>query len=502
MSETADITGCAAFMPNVALPTLTALAPDWVDVTMVDDHIDAIDPYLEQRWDVVGITGYITHRARMFELAHAFRGRGQLVAIGGPYATLSSSTVRPHADILFIGEAEQTWPEFLADLRAGSWKTEYRAGDAVDLGTSPLPAMRGLRNDAYLLGVVQTSRGCPFECEFCDVIVYLGRRQRYKAPERIVEELEQLYQLGYRDILLADDNFTAHRKHAKGILEAIRQWSRGKPERVALSTQLSIDAARDPDLLDLAAEAGLRQAFIGIETPNREALLEAKKRQNVRADLVADIRMFQRRGIAVQAGIVTGFDADTRDSFRVLLEFLQKAGVPSVLANMLMAPEGTPLERRLHVEHRLRTPDLYDGYTGTNIIPKQMTVRQLHYGTQWLLNRLYAPEKFLERVAVLAGHSPEAAGPIAWRSSRLVAMWQNLLRAYEALGPEFRRVPREAVRLFHGKDGTVLTSALIFHVHNVRILQKQRLWDAALAELEAPDFESLGETDGPAVLDS
>ncbi|MFI5398731.1 MAG: radical SAM protein [Candidatus Binatia bacterium] len=496
MSETADITGCAAFMPNIALPTLAALAPDWVDVTMVDDHIDAIDSYLEQRWDVVGITGYMTQRVRMFELAQAFRCRGQLVAIGGPYATLSSSTVRSHADILFTGEAEQTWPEFLADFRAGSWKTEYRASNAVDLNTSPIPAMGGLRNEAYLAGIVQTSRGCPFECEFCDVIVYLGRRQRYKTPERVIEELEQLYQLGYRDILLADDNFTAHRKQAKSILEAIRQWNRCKPERVVLATQLSIDAAGDPELLDLAEEAGLRQAFIGIETPSHEALREAKKRQNVRANLIPDIRMFQRRGIAVQAGIVTGFDADTKDSFRVLLEFLQEAGVPSVLANMLMAPEGTPLERRLRAEHRLRTPDLQDGYTGTNIIPKQMTARQLHYGTQWLLNKLYAPRGFLERVAVLAEHSPKAAGPVPWRSSRSVTIWQNLLRAYEALGPELRRVPREAVRLFHGKDGTVLATALVFHIHNVRILQKQGLWDVALAELEAPDFESLGEADG------
>lgn len=492
MAETADITGRAAYMPNLALPTLAALVPDDAEVTIVDDHIDAIDPFLDQGWDVVGITGYVSHRDRMFTLAQAFRARGQLVAIGGPYATLSSATVRPHADVLFIGEAEHTWPEFLADLRAGSWKAEYRAATTVDLDRSPIPAMGAIRNDAYLVGVVQTSRGCPFECEFCDVIIYLGRNQRYKKPKRVIAELEQLYQLGYRDVLLADDNFTAGRKQARAILEAIRQWNGSKPEPVLFTTQLSVDAARDPELLDLAAAAGLKQAFIGIETPNQDALREAKKRQNLRGDLIANIRSFHTRGIAVQAGIITGFDSDTPASFRVLLEFLQAAGIPAVLVNMLVAPEGTPLERRLRAEDRLRTPDMRDGCTDTNIIPKQMTVAQLRDGTQWLLNKLYAPDGFLGRLAVLAEHSPTATrGTNGQSLRRFAAMWQNLMRAFEGLGPEFRRVPREAVKLFHGKDGSGLGTALITCVQNVRVLQKQGLWDAALARLEAPDFTSL-----------
>jgi radical SAM superfamily enzyme YgiQ (UPF0313 family) len=489
--ETADITGCAAYMPNIALPTLAALAPGDVDVTIVDERVEDIEPYLSERWDVVGITGYFTHRDRMLKLAEVFRQHGNLVAIGGPYATLSSGTVRPHADILFIGEAERTWPQFLSDLRAGSWKSEYREGNTVDLDESPLPAVGKLKSGAYTTGVVQTSRGCPFECEFCDVIVYLGRRQRFKRPERVVAEIEQLYQLGYREVFLADDNLTAHRKHAKSILEAIRQWNRGKPERATFGTQLSIDAARDPVLLDLAAEAGIRQAFIGIETPNHEALRQARKPQNLRPDLIADIHAFHRRGICIEAGIITGFDVDTKDSFRVLLEFLQQAGTPAVLVNMLMALEGTPLERRLRAEDRLRTLDQEDGYTGTSIIPKQMTVQELQYGTQWLLNKLYTPDAVLQRVAVLAKHSPEASAAVAWNPRRFALVWKNLLRAYADLGAEFRPVPREVVKLFHGKGGHIPVLSLIIHVHNVRILRKQGLWEARLAELEAPDFESL-----------
>jgi radical SAM superfamily enzyme YgiQ (UPF0313 family) len=497
--ETADITGCAAYMPNVALPTLAALAPSDADVTIVDERVEDIEPYSSERWDVVGITGYFTHRDRMLELAEVFRRHGNLVAIGGPYATLSSSTVRPHADILFIGEAERTWPQFLSDLRAGSWKSEYREVDTVDLDHSPLPAMGKLKGGAYTTGVVQTSRGCPFECEFCDVIAYLGRRQRYKRPERVVAEIEQLYQLGYREIFLADDNLTAHRKRAKSILEAIRQWNRGKPERATFGTQVSIDAARDPVLLDLAAEVGIRQAFIGIETPNHEALRQARKQQNLRPDLIADIRAFQRRGICIEAGIITGFDADTKDSFRVQLEFLQQAGIPAVLVNMLMALDGTPLERRLRAEHRLRTLNEVDGWTDTNIIPKQMTLQELQYGTQWLLNKLYTPDAFLQRVAVLAKHSPEASAVASWNPRRFAFVWKNLLRAYADLGAEFSSIPREVVKMFHDKYGHVPGLSLIIHVHNVRILRKQGLWDATLAQLEVPDFESLAETDGLAV---
>src|SRR5262249_12983214 len=156
-----------------------------------------------------------------------------------------------------------------------------------------------LRPLAYELGVVQTSRGCPFECEFCDVIVYLGRRQRHKAPGRVVEELEQLYRAGYRSIFLSDDNLTANRRRAAEIMSAVGDWNRWKAESVALYTQLSIDVTRDRDLplLDLCAEAGLKQAFVGIETPNQDALREVHKRQNLRADLVEDVQRIQRRGI-------------------------------------------------------------------------------------------------------------------------------------------------------------------------------------------------------------
>jgi radical SAM superfamily enzyme YgiQ (UPF0313 family) len=488
-SEALDITGCPGYMPNIALPTLAALRPDGVHITLVDEAVEPID--YDRRWDVVGITGYITQRDEMVRIAAEFRRRGQLVAIGGPYASLSPSALRPYADVLFIGEAERTWPQFLMDFRAGRWDNEYRSVEPVDIASSPIPDISTLQNHAYLMGVVQTSRGCPFECEFCDVIIYLGRRQRHKPPDRVVQELEQLYHVGYRSVFLSDDNFTANRDRAAQIMQAVRRWNLAKPERVSFATQMSIDVARarDGSLLDLCAEAGLKQAFVGIETPDFSALQEVKKRQNLRPDLVGDIHAVQQRGIMVQAGVICGFDSDSVDSFRTQYEFLQRAGTAMVSVTMLNAPEGTPLEARLRRENRLKLTPVTDAYFDTNLVPKNLTDWQLRRGTQWLLNRLYQPDAFLERVAVMA-HNLPAAGPLSRVSARAAAIWHKIPRAYQRLGPEFTSVPREAVRLCRGRDTTGLGTALIFYRSVVAVLRKSGLWDPRLARLSAPDLGS------------
>src|SRR5262249_30793432 len=201
--------------------------------------------------------------------------------------------------------------------------------------------------------VTGRGRGGPFECEFCDVIVYLGRRIRHKAVAQILAEANTLYGYGYRSIFLSDDNFTVNRKKATEILIALRDWNEQRSEPVIFSTQLSIDIVRDPDVVDLCAAAGLNVAFVGIETPNKSALEEAQKRQNVGRDLCASIRELQARGICVQAGMIVGFDHDTTDAFAEQFAFLQEANVPICSPGMLNAPAGTALEKRLRADGRL-----------------------------------------------------------------------------------------------------------------------------------------------------
>jgi radical SAM superfamily enzyme YgiQ (UPF0313 family) len=200
--------------------------------------------------------------------------------IGGSYASLNPDDVRPHCDILVVGEVEEIAPQIFDDIASERWRDEY-VGGKVDLSMWPVPRWNLCTRDRAVSGAIQTSRGCPFECEFCDVIQYVGRKQPHKQIDQVLRELDLLYEQGYRDVFLADDNFTVYRKRAKELLSALRDWNRAaKHGRVAFSTHVSIDVGRDGELLDLAVEVGLKIVFIGIETPNEDSLRETKKRRN------------------------------------------------------------------------------------------------------------------------------------------------------------------------------------------------------------------------------
>jgi radical SAM superfamily enzyme YgiQ (UPF0313 family) len=487
-SEVASDTGVPGYMPNLALSTLAAMVPDGIQLTTIDEEVEPVD--FDTPWDLVGITGYISQSKRMFEIADEFRRRGRLVAIGGPYASLSPSKVRPHCDIMFLGEGEETWPQFLREFQQGLWQPEYKQVGNVDFGLSPHPKFEVMKPGGYWVAVVQTSRGCPFQCEFCDVIVYLGRKQRHKAPEQIVRELTTLYDAGYRSVFLSDDNFTANRKRAAEIMQAVGEWNRSQPEKTYFATQISIDVVRDPELLKLCADSGLKQAFVGIETNDEEALREVKKTQNMKRDLVRDVRMLQQHGIAVIGGLITGFDANTTKSFASLFEFAQAAGFPMTTVNMLHAPEGTPLEKRMLEAGRLKSEHSEVAAFDTNVLPEHMSSDELRAGTQWLLNKLYAPGPLLERLRVMAGDWPAVNETMVVSSSRTAQIWLNLMKSYAKLGPEYAKVPRQAVRMFHGKDTSVLMTCLIFALQAIGVMKKRRLYDPSLAERDEPNFAS------------
>ena len=261
-----------------------------------------------------------------------------MVVIGGPYASLCPAVVRPYCDILVRGEVEDIAEELFSDLRGGGWKTEY-VGSRPDLSHSPRPRWDLYPNDRALSGTVQTSRGCPFECEFCDVIQYLGRKQRHKA-------------------------------------------------------------AKDEELLELCAEAGLTHVFIGIETPNEDSLRETKKHQNLRINLADQVQRFLDHGIAVTAGMIVGFDSDGPDIFDRQYEFAMSTPIPIFSLGALVAPAATPLHERMAGEGRLVSggSEVAAAPWNTNIVPRQMTREQLLEGIQGLCNKLYQPSAFGERV--------------------------------------------------------------------------------------------------------
>jgi hypothetical protein len=384
-----------AIIADLATTTFAAFAPSTFDVRVCDENIAAVDFDVEADW--IAITGKINQRGRMIAIANEFRNRGHKVLIGGPYASLSPTAMRPYCDVLVQGEIEAIHEQIFADLAAGQPRDEY-VGDRPDLLTSPIPRWDLYANDRALLGSVQTSRGCPFECEFCDVIQYLGRKQRHKSIEQVLAELDALHERGYRSVFLADDNFTAYRKRTKELLEALAH--RQRRCRLDLITQVSVDAARDEALLDMCVEAGLTEVFIGIETPNTASLQETKKRQNLHVDLVAEVDRFVAHGIAVMGGMIVGFDADGPEVFQLQYEFAMQTPIPIFSLGALVAPDATPLHARVMAEGRLRQggPDVQAVPWSSNIVPKGMSSEELHRGLKGLCNALYAPAAFGERV--------------------------------------------------------------------------------------------------------
>lgn len=383
---------------DLAIPTVAALAPpDW-RVSLCDEHVSRID--FDSGAAFIGITGKITQARRMLEVAAEFRRRGKRVIVGGPSASLSPEIFRGHCDILVIGELEGIAGEFFSDLEGGSWKREYVA-EKPDLAESPVPRWDLYPTGRCLTGCVQTSRGCPFECEFCDVIQYLGRKQRHKPVPQVLAELDVLYQHGFRSVFLADDNFTVYRRRAKEILTSLRDWNNARRgHKVAFSTQVSIDAARDAELIELCGQAGMTMVFIGLETPNQESLKESKKRQNVGVDLIQQIELFLHQGVSVTAGMIVGFDHDEPDIFERQYEFAMASPIPVFSLGPLVAPAATPLHARMKQEGRLIEggSEVAGAMFGTNIVPLRMKREDLTEGVRWLWRQLYHPENFARRM--------------------------------------------------------------------------------------------------------
>ncbi|WP_424360472.1 radical SAM protein [Methylocystis parvus] len=382
-------------MADLASATVAAFAPADFRIRLCDEAVEPVD--FDDASDFILVTGKVSQRLRMVAIADEFRRRGKTVVIGGPYASLSPARLRDHCDALVCGEIEEIADGFFADLAGRRLKDGY-FGDKPSLGNSPRPRWDLYNNDRAMLGAVQTSRGCPFECEFCDVIQYLGRKQRHKPIGNVIAEIDALWKVGYRTTFLADDNFTAYRAHCKELLAAIAEWRRDKP--MEFVTQISIDATRDDELLDMCVAAGLTQVFVGIETPNLESLRETGKRQNLKISLVDEIQKLVDRGMSVMGGMIVGFDHDGPGVFAQQYEFAMQTPIPIFSLGALMASEATPLYDRIQSEGRLLTGGVETQAVpwSSNIQCMTMSMEELHHGMQNLCNALYAPAAFQERM--------------------------------------------------------------------------------------------------------
>lgn len=479
---------------DVTVATVAAMAPPGFSVEICDEALTPVDFDTEARF--VGITGKITQGPRMIRIAEEFRRRGKVVLFGGPYASLSPDSVRESCDILVRGEIEDIAGDLFGDLASGRWKDEY-IGGRPDLDRSPRPRWDLYPNGRTLTGAVQTSRGCPFDCEFCDVIQYLGRKQRHKSIGQILGELDVLYEYGYADIFLSDDNFTVYRSRTKELLSALRHWNDSREQgRLIFSTQVSIDVAADDELLRICAEAGLISTFIGLETPNEESLRETRKRQNLLADPVEQVRRILSHGIAVMSGMIVGFDSDGPDIFERQFEFAMANPIPMFSIGALTAPEATPLYARMKAAGRLIPGG---GETAaipwsSNIAPVGMTPEQMSIGMKWLVNRMYRPDFFGERVlnfmnAYKPGPGPQQRRAVSSRADIYIDI-ARMMRRFLREGKEEMEMARRIERALC--DNPALESAIgqvMLQYAQVRhVYASAGYWDPAIATHDAPPF--------------
>jgi radical SAM superfamily enzyme YgiQ (UPF0313 family) len=414
------------------LATIAALTPEDIEVDLWDEAVHGwIDDATEfdKEFDLVGITSHALILQRVKEIAQVFRRRGIPVAIGGIDVSSSSGFFRNDADILFFGEAELTWPQFIADWKAGSYRKEYREVTFPDLALSPLPRWDSIADDipSYLAGTVQTSRGCPFACDYCQISFLYGRQMRYKPIDKVLEEVATLERLGLNSILFCDSNFIGNPGYAKDLLRELIPQNNSFAEPLRFQTDLTINVAKDDELLELLADANFNMLLIGIESPNKESLREINKLQNVRSDLVADCKKIMSYGIPIEASMIVGFDHDTPEIFDQQFEFHQESHMPSTKINILKALQGTRLQSRLIKDGRFLNVDkgLYDenGFFSkdtrgaTNIIPKGMTRAKLFSDYLNLAERLYDWDTFASHVKEFVSNVkrqpnvPQKSGP-------------------------------------------------------------------------------------------
>ncbi|MBL0714317.1 MAG: radical SAM protein [Desulfosarcina sp.] len=389
-------------IPPISLATVAALTPEGYQVEIIDENIQPLD--FEIDCDLVGITGYTVHAPRMFEIAAEFRKRGVLTVGGGVYCASHLEECRPHFDIVVAGEAENTWAQVLVDLERGEYRECYVEPEFIDIRTTPVPRWELLPVEQYLSGIVQASRGCPNDCEFCDVTALFGRQCRYKQVDQVIEETQWFIDHGAIEVFFADDNFIGNKRKAKAILKRLVALKNKNRRPVAFVTQVTLTVAEDEELLRLFREAGFIALFIGIETPKKESLEIANKQINLRMDLKAAVRRIQSHGIMVYSGLVVGFDTDDLDIFEQQERFLREAGIIVPMIGMLVAAKNTRLWKRLEQENRLVPDREYgDQERTTNMVPLLMTREELQTHYFELIRKVHGDDHFWMRYQAFIG---------------------------------------------------------------------------------------------------
>jgi radical SAM superfamily enzyme YgiQ (UPF0313 family) len=416
-----------ASFPPLGLLTVATMLPEEWSKRLVDVNVTNLtDKDLE--WaDYVFFSSMVVQRKSAYQLLERCKKAGVKIVAGGPLFTSEHEQFKD-VDHFVLNEAEITLPSFLEDLKNGCAKPVYRSPDFADIRETPAPLWKLADLKQYASMSIQYTRGCPYQCEFCDVTALFGRRTRTKNTEQIIAELDTFYNQGWRgNVFFVDDNLIGNRRSLKkDLLPAIIKWQ-GKHTGITFNTEVSINLAKDEELLQMMFEAGFNTVFVGIETPDTDSLAECGKSQNKDRDLAEDVRIIQRAGLQVQAGFIVGFDNDTPSIFQRQIDFIQKTGIVTAMVGLLQAPTGTRLYERLKKEGRLlgrMTGDNADG--STNIIPNNMDADTCREGYKTILRYIYSPENYYKRIMTFFKEykSPKFKGTI--KIEHIVALFSSI----------------------------------------------------------------------------
>jgi radical SAM superfamily enzyme YgiQ (UPF0313 family) len=385
-------------MPPLGLITVASLCPPQWEIRLLDRAFEDLRD-ADLLWaDLVMVSAMHVQREDAHSTLSRARQLGRRTMIGGSYASTEPETLLPLADHVVVGEPDEIFGEIAAALEQGTALRLYRITDKPDISRTPVPRFDLLRRGKYASMSVQFSRGCPFQCEFCDIITIYGRRPRTKTPQQLIRELEALLHTGWRkEVFIVDDNFIGNHKLALELVRELETWQVQHNHPFIFYTEASLDLALRPELLNAMVRANFLYVFIGIETPVAQSLKEAKKFQNLRADALESIRFIQRRGLWVTGGFIVGFDSDGPDIFDRQIAFIEDAAIPWAMTGFLQAPPTTPLFDRMIRENRL----IHDSQANTNFsLPNFRTLLplpELLKGLEQMLKELYDSRKFYRR---------------------------------------------------------------------------------------------------------
>jgi len=425
-----DLVGLKVLFPPLGLITVAGILPQEWEFKLCDRNIR---PVTEAEWewaDLVILSAMIVQKQDLIDQIQEAKQRGKLVAVGGPYPTSVPDELQDAgADFLVLDEGEITLPLLVEALAKGETSGVLRATEKPDVTITPIPRYDLLEFDAYDSMSVQFSRGCPFQCEFCDIITLYGRKPRTKDPQQLLKELDYLYELGWRrGVFMVDDNFIGNKRNVKRLLKELKVWQAEHNYPFRFNTEASVDLAQDPELMDLMVECYFDAVFLGIETPDEDSLTLTKKFQNTRGSLLEAVDIITRHGLRPMAGFIIGFDGEKKGAADRIIRFVEQAAIPTAMFGMLQALPTTALWDRLEKEGRLFYGGRQDINQRTlmNFIPTRPIeeIAQEFVDAFW---KLYDPEVFLDRTyrCFLKLGAPKATPPAKfpdWKDLRALSI--------------------------------------------------------------------------------